>query len=107
MITTGKAFFTCPMTGKEVSLHEVCQHCDFFKHWSWSGAHPILCCDPPSEKLYKPESAPESIDPSKTEPATMPEILAVEKNSSKLREHPLREHPKKKTEKIDRSQKTL
>lgn len=44
MIIKGKAVFTCPKTGKEVTLSKDCIPCKFFKHWMWESAHPLLAC---------------------------------------------------------------
>jgi hypothetical protein len=51
LIIKGKAVFTCPKTGKEVTLHKECtnadgkgNNCEFFKHWMWESSHPLLAC---------------------------------------------------------------
>lgn len=66
----GKAIFTCPKTGKDVTLHVECtnadgkgNNCVFFKHWGWSGSHPTLGCDykqePTTEEKPKEETLEE------------------------------------------------
>jgi len=51
MIIKGKAIFTCPKTGKEVSLSKDCVECECFQHWMWEDAHPLLACNPDTKNM--------------------------------------------------------